>query len=159
MQLAHPNPTPSPRRFGIRQFSAFSALLLSAGSISFGQQQPAPAAAEDEQDEPVVLSPFMVDATQDRGYRATSTLAGSRINTNLKDVAASITEVTSEFLSDVSAVDINDVLVYMANTESTLNYTAAPSQGIGGFADNVSTSPQTANRVRGMSSATLTRDY
>jgi outer membrane receptor protein involved in Fe transport len=131
-------------------------ILQSAGLVS-GQQAPAPVATDDE--EPVVLSPFTVDASQDRGYRATSTLAGSRINTNLRDVAASITEVTPEFLSDVAAVDINDVLAYMANTESTFNYTSAPSQGIGGFADNVATNPQTANRVRGMSSATLTRDY
>lgn len=134
-----------------------AALFLAAGASGQEQTEPAPPPAED--DETIVLSPFYVDATQDRGYRASSTLAGSRINTSLRDVAASITEITPQFMTDVAAVDINDVLVYMANTESTLNYTAAPSQGIGGFQDNASLNPQTANRVRGMNAATLTRDY
>ena len=44
------------------------------------------------------LSPFVVDATGDSGYYASSTLAGSRLNTSLQDVAASITVVTPELL-------------------------------------------------------------
>src|SRR5665213_767093 len=40
---------------------------------------------------PVVLSPFEVESTQDNGYRARNTLAGSRISTNLGDLAAPIT--------------------------------------------------------------------
>jgi hypothetical protein len=45
-------------------------------------------------DETVALSPFLVDSTKDTGYRATSTLAGSRINTDLRDLASPITVVT-----------------------------------------------------------------
>jgi outer membrane receptor protein involved in Fe transport len=121
------------------------------------QPETKPAAKADEQT--IVLSPFVVDASKDQGYRATNTLAGSRINTDLKDLAASITEVTPQFLKDVSAADINDVLVYMAGTESTQNFTDAPPQGIGGFADRTSNNPQNANRIRGLNAATLTRDY
>lgn len=128
------------------------------------QQTPAaPGAAAttttEREEEVIVLSPFTVDASSDEGYRATNTLAGSRINTELKNVAASITEVTPQFIKDVGAVDINDVLVYTVGTESTRNFTAAPAAGIGGYEDNPASSPQTANRVRGLHSAQLMRDY
>ena len=41
--------------------------------------------------EVVELTPFTITATQDRGYQAQSTLGGSRLRTNLKDVAAPTT--------------------------------------------------------------------
>lgn len=107
---------------------------------------------------PVVLSPFVVDSSKDEGYRATSTLAGSRINTELKDVAASITVVTKEFMKDVAAVDINDILTYTANTEGTGDFTAT-ADSLGRPSDDVAASPNTANRVRGLRSADITRDY
>jgi len=37
--------------------------------------------AADEKEQTIELSPFIIDASKDQGYRATSTLAGSRINT------------------------------------------------------------------------------
>src|SRR4051812_10937048 len=38
----------------------------------------------------VVLSPFEVRPEEDNGYKATSTLAGTRLRSDLKDLAASI---------------------------------------------------------------------
>src|SRR5437868_13981519 len=55
-------------------------------------------------EEVVVLSPFVVDASEDAGsYTAKSTLAGTRVRTDLKDVASAITVVTQKFLQDTSA--------------------------------------------------------
>ncbi|WED65340.1 TonB-dependent receptor plug domain-containing protein [Synoicihabitans lomoniglobus] len=134
-------------------------LMASAGHV-FAQTAASGAADDAPEDSEIVeLSPFTINATEDKGYRATSTLAGSRINTSLKDVASSVSVVTAEFLKDTAATDINDVFAYMGNTEGTVNYTDAPAQGIGGFADNTASSPMTANRVRGLGSATLTRNY
>src|SRR5262245_32692612 len=42
----------------------------------------------------IVLSPFEVVAEEDSGYKATSTLAGTRLRSELKDLAASISVVT-----------------------------------------------------------------
>jgi outer membrane receptor protein involved in Fe transport len=111
-----------------------------------------------ENEETVELSPFVVDASKDQGYRATSTLAGSRINTSLKDVAQSITVVTKEFLNDVSAVNINDVLAYTANTEGSRDFTSAP-LSLGAPTDGVASNSNRANRIRGLAAADLTRDY
>ena len=61
----------------------------------FAQTAPAPAPAETEAEEEVIqLTPFEINATQDRGYAATQTLAGTRIRTDLRDVGAAISVVT-----------------------------------------------------------------
>src|SRR5450432_2130460 len=86
---------------GLAQTAAPAAPAATAAPAA---DQPKPA------DETLTLSPFVVDASTDQGYRATRTLAGSRINTSLGDVAQSITVVTKEFMTDISAVNVNDIL-------------------------------------------------
>jgi Ca-activated chloride channel family protein len=59
----------------------------------------------------VTLQPFEVDASRDIGYYAENTLAGSRLRTNIADLASSITVVTKQQLQDAGAqrvVEIND---------------------------------------------------
>jgi len=65
----------------------------------------------------VQLSPFMVEGTADKAYFAENTLAGSRLNSNLGDIAASITVVTKEQLADTGSMDINGVFKYEANSD------------------------------------------
>lgn len=109
-----------------------------------------------------VLSPFQVDASKDTGYFAENTLVGSRLRTNVSDLAASITVVTKQQLQDTGSVDINDVFLYEANTEGAHSYTPTNlSRGlmrdsIAGWSDDLQGAPQgiaTANRVRGLGSA------
>ncbi len=67
---------------------------------------PAQSSAQDDTEEEVYeLSPFTVQASEDTGYRATSTLAGTRIRTDLKDVGSALSVVTEAFLEDTGAVD------------------------------------------------------
>lgn len=68
-------------------------------------------------EEVVELSPFVVNASEDNGYQATNTLAGSRMNTSLRDTAASVSVLTSELLSDIGALNLNDAFVYANNVE------------------------------------------
>ena len=110
--------------------------------------------ASSEGEEIQELSPFEVDESRDVGYLAESTLAGSRLNANLRDTPAPIQIYTKEFIEDVGATNLEDILIYSANVE--------PGQGdeesfFGGhFAvrANVSFQP----RVRGLAS-TRARDY
>lgn len=151
------------------------ALLVSLGFLPLQAQQASPsspeakpanvaspltpkAAAAGAGEEVLVLSPFLVDASKDQGYRATSTLAGSRINTQLKDVAAPITVLTKEFLDDLGAVGLNDIMTYVANGESTGSYTKT-NNVLGSPTDEIVQNPVSANRVRGLAAADLTRDY
>ncbi|HXE55294.1 MAG TPA: Plug domain-containing protein, partial [Tepidisphaeraceae bacterium] len=107
------------------------------------------------------LSPFEVQSSnKDVGYYTQNTLSGSRINSKLSDVGASITVITKQQMEDTSAIDLNDMFLYEASTEGTENYTATGGFGKGtGVGDSVQGSPQTANRVRGLGSVDVTRDF
>ena len=120
-------------------------------------------AAQNEDDEVYELSPFTVDETETQGYLATSTLAGTRIKTDLKDLGSAISVVTSEFMDDISATDAQTLLSYTSNTEvggSQGNFTGAQTSNTGRFYDNdARTNPQRNQRIRGLGEADLTRGY
>jgi outer membrane receptor protein involved in Fe transport len=145
------------RKLPIAAIAAWFA-VLTAPAPAQNAAEPTKSDAAKQEEETIILSPFVVDASKDQGYRATSTLAGSRINTPLKDIGASITVVTSEFLTDVSAAGINDILSYTANTEGFKEITPFTA-GLGNPTDPGSEGSQTANRLRGLARADLTRDY
>ncbi len=75
---------------------------------------PASAAAVDPSQATVELSPFEVRADSDVGYQAGNTVSGSR----LKDTPASISPFTLEFLSDIAATNLEDMLGYANNVEA-----------------------------------------
>lgn len=70
-----------------------------------------------DEDSVVKMSPFEVTSDQDIGYVASNTLSGSRLNTPLRDTPASISVMTSEFLSDIGAFDLGDAMKYAVNIE------------------------------------------
>ncbi|MCC5835678.1 MAG: TonB-dependent receptor plug domain-containing protein [Opitutales bacterium] len=108
------------------------------------------------------LSPFaVVTSESDIGYHAENTLAGSRLNTNVSDLASSITIVTRQQLEDTGALDINDIFLYEANTEGVGNYTEY-SIDRGGVKDHAAgynhngafgVGAATSNRIRGLAAA------
>lgn len=95
--------------------------LVSAASIAFSagaQVSPSSTSSTaDSEDEAVSLSPFLVTAEEDAGYAAKSTLAGTRIRTELKDVGSSVSVITRQFLEDTASNSIEELLVYTTNTE------------------------------------------
>lgn len=122
--------------------------------------------AQDMDDDSQVfeLSPFAVEGADDVGYRASSTLAGTRISTNLRDVASSISIVTEQFLEDTGSTTMADVLLYTANTESSGlrgNFSGAQDTGSGNPILERDKDDQQGGftRVRGLVRADLTRDY
>jgi hypothetical protein len=83
--------------------SAVICLLLASLTLK-AQRAPAPvdtpaskaavttpaSAAPIPESEVVELSPFVISSERDIGYRATSTLAGTRLNTDIKDIGAAV---------------------------------------------------------------------
>ena len=106
-------------------------------------------------DKVVELSPFEVNAGGDKGYYASSTLSGTRLNSKLEDLGASITVVTKQQLEDTASVDINDIFLYEANVEGTGQFTDPTADSRGNVVDNVAGNPQGANRVRGLTAANI----
>jgi TonB-dependent Receptor Plug Domain len=100
------------------------------------------------------LSPFQVNESQDRGYFASSTLSGTRLNTSLADVAASISVVTKQQLADTAATDINDIFKYEAGTEGIYQWTSF-SINKGDATDEIAANPTGATRMRGLSAANV----
>src|SRR3954470_18786824 len=75
-------------------------------------EEPAPSSEEE-----IVMSPFVVSSEKDTGYAATDTLAGTRLRTSLKDIAASVSVVTKELMEDLALSGTADMLVYTTGTE------------------------------------------
>lgn len=90
-------------------------LSLSCLPLAVLAQSAANSAATDAPEEDlIVLNPFTVSADRDIGYLANSTLAGSRTNTDIKDLANPLDIFTPELLSDLAVQDIQD-LAALAN--------------------------------------------
>ena len=115
--------------------------------------------AEDDDESIFELSPFTIQEDEAIGYQALSTLAGTRIKTDLRDLGAGIQVITQEFLNDTGATDAATLLAYGLNTEiigEQGNYSA---HGIGDIRVNRAQPHLSANRIRGLTGATVTRDF
>lgn len=63
-------------------------------------------------EEPYVLSVFEVSSKKDVGYRAGTTLAGTRTGEELKNVPQTITVLTGDFLKDIGSTDAFGAMQY-----------------------------------------------
>jgi outer membrane receptor protein involved in Fe transport len=138
----------------LRYRSLAAAALLAAGA--------ARAQTPSSDGEPVTLSPFVVNAEADTGYVATDSLAGTRLRTPLKDIAASISVVTKDLLDDLAATGTADLLVYTTGTEvvgvgGNFSNSSSDTYNQNFEAQRESSSPST--RVRGLASADQTRNF
>ncbi|HEU5077658.1 MAG TPA: TonB-dependent receptor plug domain-containing protein [Opitutaceae bacterium] len=143
------------------------AVLAMANLPPLVAQTAAPNSNDDEktkgkkEEQVIELSPFEVVTEKDNGYAATSSLAGSRLNTSLKDVASAIQVVTPEFLKDTGATDLKQILIYQTNTEAS----GIGGNFYGGNADDQNlrnaraVNPDNGTRVRGLDTADRTRDF
>ncbi len=137
-------------RVGVCALTAATALAQTA----------APPAAKPADEETVTLSPFTVSADKSFGYMATSTLAGTRLRTELKDVGTSISVVTAEFLQDTAATNTQELLTYVTGSEVGGlggNFSGA-SVSTGGASENLRASAGTT-RLRGMAAASDARNF
>jgi len=114
-----------------------------------------PAQADtDQKDDFITLSPFEVKE-DNRGYYASNTMSGTRLNSSIEDLGSSITVVTKEQMSDFAMLDINDIFLYEASSEGMGTYTEFSIDRNGSPEDSSSLNPNGANRVRGMGPANI----
>lgn len=120
-------------------------LLGLLASVALAQTLPPPTG------ETIKLSPFLVEAGDEVGYVATSSLAGSRVKTELKDIASQIDVLTPEFLNDIGAQNIADAVLYSSNFGGPNDQNINANDGVG--------STRLESRARGMDQATLSSDF
>ncbi len=147
----------------------FTRLIALAGSLAFGavataQTAPTSPGASAAPEEAIVLSPFTVTSDKDTGYAATNTLAGTRLNTPVKDLGAAISIYTKDFLTDIGASSANDLLIFATGMEA-----AGPGGNFSGTTNDINdplvigdaprSNPQGATRTRGLANPNFTRNF
>ena len=159
MQMPPIHPRLKPRALGL----IFATSLSCTGQSLLAQTTPVPVTpASVAQEEAITLSPFTVTSDKDTGYAATNTLAGTRLNTPVKDLGAAISIYTKDFLDDIGATNANEFLVYATGMEA-----AGPGGNFSGAAPSISAdqvvgdaqrvNPQGATRTRGLGSPNFSR--
>ncbi|HVZ66588.1 MAG TPA: TonB-dependent receptor plug domain-containing protein [Lacunisphaera sp.] len=151
---------PSSSRPGPRHLFVSAALVAATLAAAPARAQTAPAdpALTPPKDEIITLTPFEVTASNQESYTAATTLAGNRLNTELRDVGSAVTVITKEFLKDVGATNNNSLLQYTTGTEVGGVY-----GNFAGTGDAAALSepdrPSQNTRVRGLAVADNTRDF
>jgi len=140
---------------------AWTTTLLLLPVFAAAQTSPAPAVeAKPPQDEAIVLSEFRVDSSKDRGYLATNSAAGTRLNTPIKQLPMQLEVITRDFIDDIGAVDFKEALLYSAGVvqdtvQGSNNFLFSPS----GTGQSGTLNPDgTAVSIRGYNTRFLLRN-
>ena len=100
---------------------AWLALVVSAAAQTAPATSPRPpstaSTSSTTAETAIELSPFEVRAENDVGYQAGNTTSGSRLNSRLKDTPAAVSAFTPEFLSDIAATNLEEMLAHATNVE------------------------------------------
>ncbi len=104
---------------------------LAGASDAFAAAAGAPAGSPPT--EAVVLSPFEVSTARDQGYAATETLAGTRMRTSLRDVGASLTVITPEFIQDLGVTSVDKALLFTPSVDTVEGENDGTNRSSGSF--------------------------
>lgn len=110
----------NPPSYCFAQNSRPGALLLALGVAGLAVL-PARAAAADEPDTSdniVTLSAFEVSTSADQGYRAGNSVSATRIDTPIKDLPFTISAFTEQFISDIGARELPDIVAFAPGVTS-----------------------------------------
>ncbi len=99
-----------------RRASFLAASLLITINSAWSQGQGAPAASGDS--DTIELATFQVSTTADSGYRAGNSVSATRIDTPIKDLPFSISAFTEQFIEDIGALELLDVVNYAPGVTS-----------------------------------------
>jgi iron complex outermembrane recepter protein len=133
----------NPKRLFLATCVSAATTLLPAARAQTVPASPPTSATEDV----VTLSPFTVDETKDKGYRATNSISGTRLNTSIKDLPMPIEVITEKFLRDTASTDLRESLRYSSGILlQTQNDYGSP-------AGSFSTSPGKINNPEGITAS------
>ncbi|MBI2511953.1 MAG: TonB-dependent receptor plug domain-containing protein [Opitutae bacterium] len=147
-------------------------LLVSSQSLALAQTQPATdntaalAAPKAEEEQTYQLSPFTVTTDKDKGYKATNTTSGTRLNTAIKDLPMPIEVITEQFIRDTGSKDLRESLRYSAGIQlqsqndwgTTQGWAATTPGRINNPEGSTGTADQTHVKIRGFLTEASLRD-
>ena len=123
----------------------FCVALCGASAAVSASAQTLPGPVLPPKDSAVILSPFEVNADNDRGYQAANTLGATRTNVAIRDLPMQINVVTEQLMVDRALFDLDQVLDVIPGTARTFNE-FVPQANIRGF----DSSAAMRNGVRGL---------
>ncbi|MDP3073031.1 MAG: hypothetical protein Q8N18_22245 [Opitutaceae bacterium] len=135
------------------------AAVVFTTAVAFAQTAPAPStsraatATTATGDTVIELSPFVIGADSETGWVATQTLGGSRMKTDFKDLAQPIEVLTMDFMRDLGVNNFEQALIYSTNIEGRDEFVYDDGLGFDRF------QPRVLTRVRGLTSATFSRNF
>ncbi len=128
-RASNPNPTMP------ANLHRFALVVAAIGCLSlpvFGQSPSAPAATSTT-DQTVKLPEFTITADSDSGYRATNSVSGTRIATELKNLPVSIDVLTEQLFKDYGLTDVYEIMGMSAGVSNTQRAGGNESYTIRGF--------------------------
>lgn len=146
-------PKARPSRNTASPYLGFACLLLSIPLPLASQSSPVPSATVAPSEESIQLNPFVIEASAETGWVATDTLSGSRMKTQVKDLAQPLEIMTMDFMQDLGVNSFEQALIYSTNIEGRNDLTSGDGLGFGVF------QPRNNTRVRGLQGATLSRNF
>lgn len=123
---------------------------------------PPPVESAESEETFITLNPFVINASQDAGYQASSSLAGIGLNTKLTDIGSSVSVITSKFLEDTGSNSLRELLIYQTGMETSGfggNTSGTVDEGGGARGEPSLTNGNPGTRVRGLAPADNARDY
>jgi outer membrane receptor protein involved in Fe transport len=123
---------------------------LSVIPVAFGLLT-SPAVFAQEDDEIFELSPFTIEPEE--GWIATETLAGTRLRTDFKDVAAQVEVFTMEFMEDYAINSLEESLIYSLNVANAEDRISGNGEGFGNQGVGI------AQQIRGVGGGTTSRNF
>src|SRR4051812_2684565 len=115
----------------------FALLCTALVVLARGQSVPPPApssataTSSAAKEEALVLSPFEVNSADDKGYAASSALAGTRTNEKLANLPNSISVITADFMSDLALNDFFGAVDFAVGAENIFNDTGTVGAPVG----------------------------
>ena len=103
----------------------------------------------------IELSPFVVNVDKDKGYAATTTLSGTRLATDLRDTAGSLSIMTPELMADLNVNSITEAVLFFPSGNEDYG---SPIGGGTQAGNNGLANPGT-RKVRGISTTAASRNF
>ena len=127
------------QKFPKERRAVWSKPLITERQASAGPVPPVGAVANPGEEDILVLTPFEVSADEHTGYTAASTLAGTRLNTELRDIGQAVTVINSQFLKDIASSSSGSLQQDTTSTEATAR---GPRGNFSGTPDTAAEAPE-----------------
>jgi iron complex outermembrane receptor protein len=88
---------------------------------SLHAQTASPSSTDTQGDATVKLPSFTVSENQDKGYLAANSVSATRISTPIADLPFAVSAFTPQFIADIGAQDIGDIVMYAAGVSNGSN--------------------------------------